>query len=77
MQMVTFMLIPDFYFYPPANLSQNAENQSNINSPFMHSTKQRHQHQAWVDKVQLFVCNCPTKPEPHLVAFAYLTGMWE
>ena len=48
-----------------------------MSRPFPHSCKQRHQVEAWVDKIQWFVWNCPPAPQPHFFMFDYWCGMWE
>ena len=58
--------------HPVYNCSDTA-----MSRPFPHSCKQRHQVEAWVDKIQWFVWNCPPEPQPHFFMFGYWCGMWE
>ena len=44
------------------------------NRPFLHSCKQRHQLEAWVDKIHWFVWNCPPERQPHFFMFAPWSG---
>ena len=46
-------------------------------TPFPYSCKQRHQLEAWVDKMWWFVQNCPPKPHPHFFIFAHWSIMRE
>ena len=52
-------------------------NDTAMSRPFPHSSKQRHQVEAWMDKTQWFVWNCPPEPQPHFFMFGYWCGMWE
>ena len=45
------------------------------NRLFPHSCKQRHQREAWVDKIQWFVWNCLPEPHPHFFTFAHWSVM--
>ena len=56
----------------PFNCSDTA-----MSRPFPHSCEQRHQVEAWVDKIQWFVWNCPPEPQLHFFMFGYLCGMWK
>ena len=47
------------------------------NRPFLHSCKQRHQLEAWVDKIHWFVWNCPPERQPHFFMLAHWSGMGE
>ena len=47
------------------------------NRPFPHSCKQTHQLEAWVDKIQWFVWNCPPEPRSHFFMFAHWSVMRE
>ena len=48
-----------------------------MSRPFPHSCKQRHQVEAWMDKIQWFVWNCPPESQPHFFMFDYWCGLWE
>ena len=48
-----------------------------MSRPFPHSCKQRHQVEAWMDKIQWFVWKFPPEPQPHFFMFGYCSGMWE
>ena len=47
------------------------------NRPFPHSSEQRHQLEARVDKIQWFVWNCPPEPRPHFFVFVHWSVMRE
>ena len=57
------------------NWSNLFENKAKGNRPFLHSCKQRHQLEAWVNKIQSF--KCPSVPGPDFFLFAHWSGMRE